>query len=118
MASGIRISINLENSAGPLTAKDGVLDKLEEAIKSVEVSVCGLHRHVFSDDTVTWIAILQESHAAVSTYLDERHVTVDVHMCNETQDNTELARGVGRALSDIFKAEDVGWNEETWTSRS
>lgn len=117
MASGIRVSINLENCTGPLTAKDGVLDKLEVAIKSVKVSVCGLHHHVFSDDTVTWIAILQESHAAVSTYLDERHVTVDVHMCNETQDNTELARKVGRAITDIFQTKDEVWSEEAWKSR-
>ena len=118
MASGIRISINLENCAGPLTIKDGVLDKLEEAIGLAKVSVCGLKHHVFSDDTVTWIAILQESHVAVSAYLDGRYVTIDVHMCNETQDNTELARSVGRALIDIFKTKNVKWGEEKWTSEN
>lgn len=117
MASGIRISINLENCAGPLTVKDGVLDKLDKAIKSSKVSVCGLKHHVFSDDTVTWIAILKESHTAVSAYLRERHVTIDVHMCHETQDNTELARSVGRALARIFKTKDVAWSEETWKTR-
>ena len=117
MASGIRISINLENCTGPLTVKDGTLLKLEEAIKSVKVSVCATKHHVFSDDTVTWIAILQESHVAVSTYLDECCVTVDVHMCHETQDNTELARDVGRTLADIFKAENVTESEKNWTSK-
>ena len=118
MASGIRISVNLENCSGPLTVKDGVLDKLEEAVGSVEVSVCELHHYVFSDDTVTWIAILQESHVAVSAYLDGRSVTIDVHMCNETQDNTELARSVGRALAAIFKAENMVWDEKVWKSRA
>ena len=117
MASGIRISINLENCAGPLTAKDGVLLELEEAIRSVKVSVCATKHHVFLDDTVTWIAILQESHVAVSAYLDERCVTIDVHMCHETQDNTELARSVGRALADIFKAENIIESEKEWTSK-
>lgn len=117
MASGIRISINLENCKGPLTVKDGVLDNLEKAIKSTKASVCALHHFVFSDDTVTWIAILQESHVAVSGYLDERCVTVDVHMCHETQDNTELARSVGRAISDIFETKEVGWSEEVWKTK-
>jgi len=118
MASGIRISINLENCDGPLTEEDDVLGQLENAIRSTKVSVCGIYHHVFSDGTVTWIAILQESHVAVSAYLDERYVTVDVHMCHETQDNTELARSVGRALTDIFKTEDVAWSEEIWKSRA
>lgn len=117
MASGIRISINLENCTGPLTVKDGVLDKLEKAINSTKVSVCKLTHYVFSDDTITWIAILEESHTAVSIYLDDRHVTIDVHMCNETRDNTELARSVGKTLSNIFQAKNVSQNEETWTSK-
>ena len=116
MASGIRIAINLQNCTGPLTAKDGVLKKLEEAIGSTAVTVCKTSHHVFSDDTVTWVTILQESHVAVSIYLDDRHVTIDVHMCNETQNNTELARSVGRALSNIFGTEETVWNEQVWTS--
>ena len=116
MASGIRIAINLNNCAGPLTVKNGVLLELEKAIGSVEVVVLGQYHRIFSDDTATWVAVLQESHVTVSAYLDARHVTIDVHMCHETRDNTELARKVGRALSDIFEAENVKWGEEKWTS--
>lgn len=116
MASGIRIAINLNKCAGPLTVKDGVLSELEKAVRSVDVTIQGEYHRVFSDDTVTWVAVLQESHATVSTYLDARHVTIDVHMCNESKDNTELARQVGRALSDIFKSENVKWGEEKWAS--
>jgi len=116
MASGIRIAINLNNCAGPLTVKEGILGKLEEAIKSVKVTVLGQYHRIFSDNTATWVAILQESHVTVSAYLDARHVTIDVHMCNETRDNTELARKVGRALSDIFETENVKWGEEKWAS--
>ncbi len=116
MASGTRIAINLNNCAGPLTVKDGVLLELEEAIGSVEVTVLGQYHRIFPDDTVTWVAVLQESHVTVSAYLDARHVTIDVHMCNETRDNTELARKVGRTLSDIFRAKNVKWGEEKWMS--
>ena len=116
MASGIRIAININNCAGPLTVKDGVLLELEKAIGSVEVTVLGQYYRVFSDDTVTWVAVLQESHVTVSAYLDARHVTIDVHMCNETKDNTELARKVAHALSDIFKTKNVKWGEEKWVS--
>lgn len=116
MASGTRIAINLNNCAGPLTVKDGVLSELEKAIGSVEVTVLGQYYRTFPDDTVTWVAVLQESHVTVSAYLDARHVTIDVHMCNETQDNTELARSVGRALSDIFETKNVKWAEEKWMS--
>ncbi len=116
MASGIRIAINLNNCAGPLTVKDGVLTELEKAIGSVEVVVLGQYYKTFSDDTVTWVAVLQESHVAVSAYLDACHVTIDVHMCNETKDNTELARKVGKTLSDIFKSGNSKWGEEKWVS--
>lgn len=116
MASGIRIAINLNKCVGPLTVKDGVLRELEKAIESVDVTVQGQYHRVFSDDTVTWVAVLQESHVTVSAYLEARHVTIDVHMCNETRDNTETARSVGRALSDIFKTEKVKWGEEKWVS--
>lgn len=116
MASGTRIAINLSNCTGPLTIKDGVLAELEKAIKSVPVTILGQYYKTFPDDTVTWVAVLQESHVTVSGYLDARHVTIDVHMCNETKDNTEIARSVGRALSDIFKTKEVLWTEAKWTS--
>jgi len=116
MASGIRIAINLNKCDGPLTVKDGVLNNLEKSIGTVEVVVLGQYYKTFSDDTVTWVAVLQESHVTVSAYLDARHVTIDVHMCNETKDNTELARKVGKALSNIFKPENSKWGEEKWVS--
>src|SRR3989344_1014256 len=116
MASGIRIAINLNKCDGPLTVKDGVLSELEKAIESVEVTLQGQYHRVFSDDTVTWVAVLQESHVTASTYFDARHVTIDVHMCNETKDNTELERKVGRVLYDIFKSKNIKWGEEKWVS--
>lgn len=116
MASGIRIAVNLNGCAGPLTVKDGVLVELEKAIETVNVVVLGQYYKIFPDDTVTWVAVLQESHVSVSGYLDAKHVTLDVHMCNEMRDNAETARQVARAISDVFKSENVKWGEEKWIS--
>lgn len=116
MATGTRIAINLNNCSGPLTVKDGVITELEKAISSTDVAILGQYYKVFSDDTVTWVAVLQESHVAVSVYLEDKHVTIDVHMCNELKDNTELAREVGKALSGVFKPETTKFGEEKWVS--
>ena len=116
MASGIRIAVNLNDCAGPLTVKDGVLTELENAIKSVDVTVLGQYYKIFPDDTVTWVAVLQESHVSVSGYFEAKHVTLDVHMCNELKDNTEIARQVAKAISGIFKPKNTKWSEEKWVS--
>lgn len=63
-------------------------------------------KHDF-DKGFTAIIALAESHVAVHTWPDEGYVSVNVHVCNYSRDNTSSAESLYRELCEHFKAEKV-----------
>jgi spermidine synthase len=55
---------------------------------------------------VTGCVVLAESHLAIHTWPELGSVTLDVYVCNYTQDNSDKARAVVDDLQQLFKPED------------
>ena len=62
--------------------------------------------HAFDGGGVTGAVVLAESHLAIHTWPELNSVTLDVYVCNYTQDNSEKARQVVDDLMKLFGPED------------
>jgi spermidine synthase len=67
--------------------------------------------------------VLAESHLAVHTWPETQAVTLDLYVCNFSQDNSSAARNACRRLISAFapaRVVDANWNEDcrTWPGRS
>ena len=62
--------------------------------------------HSFDGGGVTGAVVLAESHLAIHTWPELNSITLDVYVCNYTQDNSERARGVVDAFISLFDPED------------
>lgn len=71
-----------------LTLRDVCVRQCREA----ELTVLGDHFHQFENGGVTGTVILAESHLAIHTWPETGSVTIDVYVCNYSQDNRSKAR--------------------------
>lgn len=62
--------------------------------------------HKFDGGGITGTVVLAESHLAIHTWPELNSVTLDVYVCNFTQDNSAKARQVVDDLAGIFHPED------------
>ena len=62
--------------------------------------------HSFEGGGVTGAVVLAESHLAIHTWPELNSITLDVYVCNYTQDNSARARGVVDAFISLFDPED------------
>lgn len=62
--------------------------------------------HSFEGGGVTGAVVLAESHLAIHTWPELNSVTLDVYVCNYTQDNSSRARQVVDGLLKLFDPED------------
>lgn len=121
MASGIRILLNFNKCRGPLTLSDGLERAFKEAHVRAHVNPLGFSFKRFNDDTANLHSDLTESHCSGGTYLADRHVALEVHMCFETRDNSDLARELALQLRLQFDPADFDekkdYKELPWESR-
>lgn len=73
-----------------------------ESIQRTGLTRLSSQFHQFEPCGATGVVILAESHLAVHTWPESRHVTLDVFVCNYTRDNSERARQVYRDLEAAF----------------
>ena len=62
--------------------------------------------HSFDGGGITGAVVLAESHLAIHTWPELNSVTLDVYVCNYTQDNSDRARRVVSDLLEHFDPED------------
>jgi len=120
MAAGIRICLNLNQCRGPLKLVDGLQIAFEKAHELAGVNALQFKYWRFDDGTANVHSDLSESHCSGGTYLIDKHVALEVHMCHEKADNTDLARSLARNLKDVFDPADfhpMDWMELSWKSR-
>ncbi len=121
MAAGIRICLNFNQCRGPLTLADGLEKMFRQAHTAAGVTAKGFSIVRFGDDTANVHSDLTESHCSGGTYLKDRHAALEVHMCHESRDNTDLARKLAEELRRGFDPADydpeLDWIESSWQSR-
>jgi spermidine synthase len=78
-----------------------------DAVKRSGLTIVGELFHGFDGGGVTGCVVLAESHLAIHTWPELQSVTLDVYVCNYTQDNSDKARQVADDLTELFRPEDV-----------
>ncbi len=77
-----------------------------DAVNRSGLTVVGELFHQFDGGGVTGCVVLAESHLAIHTWPELGSVTLDVYVCNYTQDNSDKARQVVDDLMQLFAPED------------
>jgi spermidine synthase len=77
-----------------------------DSINRSGLTILGDLFHQFDGGGVTGTVVLAESHLAIHTWPELESVTLDVYVCNYTQDNTAKARQVVQDLKELFAPEE------------
>ena len=77
-----------------------------DSINRAGLTILGDLFHEFDGGGVTGTVVLAESHLAIHTWPELQSVTLDVYVCNYTQDNSAKARQVVTDLMDLFRPEE------------
>ncbi|MFN4279703.1 adenosylmethionine decarboxylase [Thermosynechococcus sp.] len=77
-----------------------------EAVRKAGLTVLGELFHQFGETGgVTGAVVLAESHLAIHTWPEKRYVTLDVYVCNYSQDNRGKAQALFDQLVAVFDPE-------------
>ncbi|MCX7897596.1 MAG: adenosylmethionine decarboxylase [Rhodocyclaceae bacterium] len=77
-----------------------------KAVSESGLTVVGELFHQFGDGGgVTGAVVLAESHLAIHTWPEKRYVTLDVYVCNYSQDNRAKAQKLFDRLISVFDPE-------------
>lgn len=76
----------------------------QQFVQQAGLTVVGQQWHTFPGKPggVTGVLLLAESHLAIHTWPETGRVTLDIFVCNYSQDNTESARTVLSRLCALF----------------
>ena len=77
-----------------------------DSINRAGLTILGDLFHEFDGGGVTGTVVLAESHLAIHTWPELQSVTLDVYVCNYTQDNSAKARQVVTDLMDLYRPEE------------
>jgi S-adenosylmethionine decarboxylase len=73
-----------------------------ELVTRAGLSTVGDYFHAFEGGGVTGTVVLSESHLSVHTWPERRYVTLDVYVCNYSEDNRDKARALYDSLVQTF----------------
>lgn len=91
-----------------LTSAAALADLCRRTTAATGLTIVGEHWHKFppwqgQPGGVTGMLLLAESHLAVHTWPERGGVTLDVYVCNFTEDNSQRAQAVVAALVEAFR---------------
>ena len=107
---GIHVVANLyrcRKQARYLTDADSLRQFCRDSVNQSGLTILGELFHSFEGGGVTGAVVLAESHLAIHTWPELNSVTLDVYVCNYTQDNSTRARRVVDDLVALFDPEDL-----------
>jgi spermidine synthase len=106
---GLHVVANLYRCKGDaryLTDAAKLRQFCHDSIKRAGLTILGDLFHQFEGGGVTGTVVLAESHLAIHTWPELQSVTVDVYVCNYTQDNNSKARQVVADVMGLFLPEE------------
>jgi len=106
---GLHVVANLyrcRGSARYLTDAAELRRFCHDSVNRSGLTILGDLFHQFDGGGVTGTVVLAESHLAIHTWPELQSVTLDVYVCNYTQDNTAKARQVVADLIGVFGPEE------------
>lgn len=120
-STGTHIKLHLHRCRGPVTIEEGLRAAINRAVHAAGVHVLGkVKLRRFPDGTANIHGDLTESHFSGGTYRMQRFIQLEVVMCNETQNNRDLARKFAwaliRELQPTLFRRSRDWKETYWKS--
>lgn len=106
---GLHVVANLYRCRGNaryLTDAAALRQFCHDSINRAGLTILGDLFHQFDGGGVTGTVVLAESHLAIHTWPELQSVTLDVYVCNYTQDNSAKARQVVIDLMDLYGPEE------------
>ncbi|HLQ02846.1 MAG TPA: polyamine aminopropyltransferase [Burkholderiales bacterium] len=106
---GLHVVANLYRCRGDaryLTDAAALRQFCHDSINRAGLTILGDLFHEFDGGGVTGTVVLAESHLAIHTWPELQSVTLDVYVCNYTQDNGAKARQVVTDLMDLYRPEE------------
>jgi S-adenosylmethionine decarboxylase len=73
-----------------------------QLVKEAGLTTVGDYFHAFEGGGVTGAVVLSESHMSIHTWPERSYVTIDVYVCNYSDNNREKARTLFEALVRTF----------------
>ncbi len=105
--NGLHLSAELHDCAAPgalLTDPAALRGTACEAARAAGLTVVGEVFHGFpAPGGVTGVVLLAESHLALHTWPELGAVTLDVYVCNRSDDHSARARQVMAAMRALFR---------------
>jgi len=100
--------LDCQGAPGLMTSAAALADLCRRATLEAGLTIVGEHWHKFPPHAgapggVTGVLLLAESHLAVHTWPERAGVTLDVYVCNFTEDNSPRAQAVLSALVAAFR---------------
>ncbi len=90
-------------------------DQLEkfcvQAVADSGLTNVGSLFYQFAGAGVTGTVLLAESHIAIHTWPENDYLSLDIFVCNVTQDNSEQARGLYERFAELFAPSKVNYQE-------
>ena len=74
----------------------------EKEVKKQGLTQLGKLFYQFPNAGVTGMILLAESHISIHTWPEKDYLTLDIFVCNVTQDNTEKARRLYQSFEELF----------------
>lgn len=82
-----------------------------ENVQKSGLTVVGDTFYQFPEGGVTGIVLLAESHVAIHTWPEKNYLTLDIYVCNVSQNNNDKARYLYRKFFDLFQPENFNHQE-------
>ncbi len=76
----------------------------DELLLENDLEKVGSTSHVFDNGSYTISYCLKESHICIHTWPEILTLTMDVYLCNYSQDNSEKVRGLANSFISYFEA--------------
>ena len=75
----------------------------EQKVQEAGLTQVGKLFYQFPGSGVTGVVLLAESHIAIHTWPEKAYLTLDIYVCNVSQDNTEKAKKLAQSFIDLFQ---------------
>jgi S-adenosylmethionine decarboxylase len=87
------------------------IDHIDELLLKLKLEKVGASHHIFENNSFTLAVCLKESHICIHTWPEINRITLDVYLCNYSENNTDKVKSVSSEMIAFFEAEIISYHE-------
>ena len=86
-----------------LTSSENFISFSKNLIAKYQLEKVGISEHIFENNSFTIAICLKESHICIHTWPEINTLTMDVYLCNYSQDNSNKVRSIAKDFIAYFE---------------